>query len=238
MAEGSPTFALIVAGGKGLRMGSQVPKQFFEINGRQILARTLDAFLNSELFTQIFVAVHPEVAPGMQEWLQKNFPGNTSIQIASGGKERVHSVHNGLQAIKAFCIEQKISNPLVAIHDGVRPFVGKKLLKASMVLATEKGNAVVAVPVKSSMRMIQPGGNSIAIDRSLFFHVQTPQVFRLDEILSCYENRPSDNFTDDASLAESFGIRIWLSEGSYDNLKITTREDLAQAEVILQQQNS
>jgi 2-C-methyl-D-erythritol 4-phosphate cytidylyltransferase len=235
VASGDNRFALIVAGGKGLRMGSQTPKQFAEIQGRQILARTIDAFLDADIAERIFVVFHPEFLHQAGAWLEENFSGEklSKIQTTGGGKERIHSVHNGLQAIQAYCKREKILNPWVAIHDGVRPFVSKRLLQAAFTTATEKGNAVVAVPVKSSMRILEPGGNSRAIDRSVFFHVQTPQIFRLDEILLCYENRPGDNFTDDASIAEVQGVKIFLSEGSYDNIKITTREDLAQAEVII-----
>ncbi|HEX2898620.1 MAG TPA: 2-C-methyl-D-erythritol 4-phosphate cytidylyltransferase, partial [Bacteroidia bacterium] len=122
---------------------------------------------------------------------------------------------------------------LVAIHDGVRPFINARILSEGFALAEEKGNAVASVPVKSSMRMKTDTGSK-AVERDMFYHVQTPQIFYLDEILTCYNDRGNAVFTDDASLAEQHGMTIQMYMGSYDNLKITTPEDIPLAERLLE----
>lgn len=221
--------ALIVAGGKGQRMGGETPKQFIEIAGRPILAHTIDAFLSFDPQLKIGVVLHPSLIPDWESRIPSLFSAETQTRIftCAGGDERVHSVHNGLRAIAAQ--NPSGENPLVAIHDGVRPFITHSVLQAAFATASSTGNAVVAVPVKSSMRMKTENGASVAVDRARFFHVQTPQIFRLHDILTCYDQRTHDSFTDDASLAEAAGMEINLVEGTYENIKITTPEDLAVA---------
>lgn len=223
-------FVLIVAGGKGLRMGGNTPKQFMQIHGRPILAWTVDAFLQFDDALPLVIALPAEALQDWQQQMQQLFSAADlrRITCVPGGAERVHSVHQGLRAIASQLPAGE--DALVAIHDGVRPVVSQVLIARAFELGEQKGNAVAAVPVKSSMRRLQPDGSSIAVNRDEFFHVQTPQVFRLSEILAAYEQRNSDSFTDDASLAEAQGMRIHLSAGAYENVKVTTPEDIALAQ--------
>jgi 2-C-methyl-D-erythritol 4-phosphate cytidylyltransferase len=225
-------YALVVAGGTGSRMGTGLPKQMLPLQGRAVLAHTIDRFLTFDADLQVVVVLHPTLADGWSAFMDWHFGADQSarIQICLGGAERSESVHNGLAHIRELAPDARI---LVAIHDAVRPFVGQRILSEGFALAEEKGNAVTAVPVKSSMRMVTPEGSQ-AVDRDKFYHVQTPQIFFLDQILECYLRRGEAVFTDDASLAEVHGMQIQMYMGSYDNLKITTPDDLIVAERILE----
>jgi 2-C-methyl-D-erythritol 4-phosphate cytidylyltransferase len=230
--------ALIVAGGKGQRMGGETPKQFIEIAGRPILAHTVDAFLSFDPQLKIVVVLHPSLTLEWTSRIPSLFSAETQTRLftCAGGDERVHSVHNGLRFITSQSLAGE--NPLVAIHDGVRPFITHPVLQSAYTTASSTGNAVVAVAVKSSMRMKTENGASVAVDRAQFFHVQTPQVFRLRDILTGYDQRTHDSFTDDASLAETAGMEIHLVTGTYENIKITTPEDLAVAQYLLEHQGN
>jgi 2-C-methyl-D-erythritol 4-phosphate cytidylyltransferase len=223
-------FALIVAGGTGTRMGGEVPKQLLPLRGKPILIHTVERFLRLGPNVLVCLALHPSLLERwpalLAQYLREDAHRITAI---AGGATRTLSVDAGLRA----CTAQAQGQPaLVAIHDAVRPIVSQALLESAYAMALEKGNAVVCVPVKSSMRR-KEGDASVAVDRSLYYHVQTPQVFRLNELTTAFQRRPHDEFTDDASLAEEMGIRIHICEGSYDNLKITTPEDMAVAEQLL-----
>jgi 2-C-methyl-D-erythritol 4-phosphate cytidylyltransferase len=228
-------FALIVAGGTGTRMGAGLPKQMLPLKERAVLAHAIDRFIEFDPAMQVIVVLHPTLADGWSAFLDWHFSPSVAAQIhiCLGGAERSESVQNGLQLIAELVAE---GQALVAIHDAVRPFVNKRMLSEGFALAEEKGNAVACVAVKSSMRKRTAEGSQ-AIDRSDFYHVQTPQIFYLDQILRCYLERGEALFTDDASLAESQGMMIQMYLGSYDNLKITTPDDLIVAERILERGN-
>lgn len=225
-------FALIVAGGTGTRMGAGLPKQMLPLSGRAVLAHTIDRFLDFDPDLRVVAVLHPSLADGWSAFLDWHFTAVQSprIHVCLGGAERSDSVENGLRHIREL---QPDGPVLVAIHDAVRPFINGRILSEGYALAEERGNAVATVPVKSSMRMRTPEG-SAAVDRDQFYHVQTPQVFDLDAILDCYLRRGAAVFTDDASLAEAHGMQIQMYMGSYDNLKITTPDDLLVAERILE----
>lgn len=225
-------YALVVAGGTGTRMGGGLPKQMLPLNDRAVLAHTLDRFLAFDPEMHIVSVLHPSLAHSWSAFLDWHFGADQSprLHICLGGAERSESVHNGLLHLHDMAGDARA---LVAIHDGVRPFINQRILSEGFALAEEKGNAVATVPVKSSIRMKTHSG-STAVDRDLFYHVQTPQIFFLDEILSCYNRRGTAVFTDDASLAEQHGMNIHMFMGSYDNLKVTTPEDLIMAERILE----
>lgn len=233
MAGKVKRFALVVAGGTGTRMGGGLPKQMLPLGERAVLAHTIDRFLAFDEELQIVCVLHPSLADGWSAFLDWHFtPAEVSrLHICLGGAERSESVHNGLNQIRDLLRGE--DRALVAIHDGVRPFINGRILSEGFALASEKGNAIATVPVKSSMRMVTPEGSK-AVDRDMFYHVQTPQVFWLDQILTCYNERGTVVFTDDASLAESQGMNIHMYMGSYDNLKITTPEDLILAERFLE----
>lgn len=220
-----------MAGGTGTRLGAGFPKQMLPLAGRPILAHTLDRLLEFDPRMLIVSVLHSSLLATWQEFVRAYFPMPYHSQLLSveGGAERTQSVHKGLQFLKDLGVGDQ---GMVAITDGVRPFIDAEMLGRGFAQASEKGNAVAAVPVKSSLRMMTEEGSK-AIDRSLFFHVQTPQIFKLGEILGAYENAPEGVFTDDASLAEATGIPIHLFQGTYDNIKITTLEDLPIAEELL-----
>ena len=221
----------MTAGGMGTRLGAGMPKQMLPLAGRPILAHTLDRLLAYDHRMLVVVVLHPGLMETWPDFLAAHYQAAYHHQLLAceGGTERSDSVHNGLRFLRDLGVNDE---GMVAITDGVRPFVGVEMMQRGFGVAQEKGNAVAAVPVKSSLRKKTEKGSE-AIDRSLYFHVQTPQIFNLGEILRAYESAPAGTFTDDASLAEACGLDIHLFEGSYENIKITTPEDLAIAERIL-----
>ena len=216
-------YALIVAGGKGTRIPGLVPKQFLELAGKPILLHTIEAFLRYASSLSI-ILVLPEEDFGIWEAICKKFDFNTSIVLQKGGETRFQSVKNGLDKIGG--------EGLVAIHDGVRPLVSADLIGASFRLAAVHGSAVAAVRLKESIRMTDQD-NTKAMDRSRFRLIQTPQTFDLQLIKKAYQIKEDASLTDDASVAERSGHLISLFEGSYENIKITTPEDLIVAEALL-----
>jgi 2-C-methyl-D-erythritol 4-phosphate cytidylyltransferase len=216
-------YAIIVAGGKGTRIKSVVPKQFIELNGKPILLHTVEAFFRySENITVILVLPKDDVS--IWESIVSKFDFKKPIIIQLGGDTRFQSVKNGLEKIT--------TNGLVAIHDGVRPLVSTDIIAASFRLAAEHKSAVAAVRLKESIRMTDQDQTK-AMDRSRFRLIQTPQTFDVSLIKSAYSIKEEENLTDDASVAERAGHPISLFEGSYRNIKITTDEDLVVAEALL-----
>lgn len=212
--------ALIVASGTGQRMGGHVPKQFLPLAGVPVVARTLRVFGESGAFVGLVVARNPEHAPYWAALRQGPLADLPFVETA-GGPTRTASVLQGLRTIE----EAFPGAGIVSITDGVRPFVTQAMIAASIAAAQATGSGVCAVPVKSSLREKTPTGSQ-AVDRSRFFHVQTPQSFRFAPLLVAYEKLAHQSFTDDASLFEAAGHPVTLVNGSYDNLKITTPEDL------------
>jgi len=216
-------YAIVVAGGAGSRMHSDRPKQFLELAGRPILMHTLDAFAKCGLDINLILVLPSDHLNTWKELTQKhNY--QTSHQTTTGGATRFDSVRNGLTVIE--------DDGLVAIHDGARPLISTKVIQRTFRQAEISGNGIAAVQVKDSIRQIVEGKNK-AVDRSQFYSVQTPQTFKIDLIKAAFAACQSNAFTDDASVAEAFGEKIELVEGSYDNLKITTPEDLVIATSIL-----
>lgn len=228
-------FAVIVAGGSGTRMGSDIPKQFLPVGGKPILVHTVKKFLSYQenLLIKLVLPV-----TGMTYW-EENCQHYFSsldlqrVQLVEGGSSRIASVENGLSAIS-----EDVENAWVAIHDGVRAFVNHEMIQSSFEVAKEKGAAVCCVPVKSSIRETSSTGESKAVDRSRFLHVQTPQTFSLSTIKQAYASRPHERFTDDASIYEEVIGPVSISQGSYDNIKITTPEDMFVAEALLKKERS
>ncbi|OYU96127.1 MAG: 2-C-methyl-D-erythritol 4-phosphate cytidylyltransferase [Bacteroidetes bacterium B1(2017)] len=217
-------YALIVAGGKGLRMGSEMPKQFINLNGTPVLMHTLRAFAVIENINLILVLPQDQV--GFWETLCNSMESVPNHQIVVGGPTRFHSVSNGLMAIPE-------PNSLVAIHDGVRPMISKEIIENGFETAQLKGNSVVVVPLKDSLRKQELLENH-SVNRANYYLVQTPQTFQTNILLKAYQNASHDNFTDDASVIEEvLGDKINMITGSYQNIKITTPEDLLVAEVFL-----
>lgn len=216
-------YALIVAGGKGTRIKSKVPKQFLDLDGLPILMHTINAFYKYSPAIKVVLVLPEDDFPLWEELcLLHNY--RKPILLTKGGETRFQSVKNGLAKIE--------THGLVAIHDGVRPLVSEDIIGASFRLATVHGSAVAAVRLKESLRMTDQD-NTKAVDRSKFRLIQTPQTFSVELIKKAYEVKEDASLTDDASVAEKAGHTISLFEGSYENIKITTSEDLVIAEALL-----
>lgn len=216
-------YALIVAGGKGTRMKTKVPKQFIEILGLPILMHTINAFFRyDEKITVILVLPEDDFETWQQLCRKHQF--NKPVLLQKGGDSRFQSVRNGLALIQ--------EEGLVAIHDGVRPLVSEDIIGASFRLAAVHQSAVAAVRLKESIR-ITDQDNTKAVDRSKFRLIQTPQTFNTTLIKQAYQQKEDTSLTDDASVAERAGHIISLFEGSYENIKVTTPEDLVIAEALM-----
>lgn len=221
-------YAIIVAGGSGKRMKSELPKQFLEINGKAILMHTLERFHQYERSVGLIAVLPKEHIPTWKK-LCRNANFVIPHKIVEGGPERFFSVKNGLNEIKA-------KDAVVAIHDGVRPFVTTEKIGNSFKEAIRLSAVVLAVDLKDSIRCVQEN-TSKTVDRSLYKLVQTPQTFEIGVIKKAYQQEFSTSFTDDASVVEALGERVHLIEGDYDNIKITSPDDLIIGKAILQNQN-
>jgi len=210
-------------------MKSDIPKQFLLLKGRPILFYTLEAFSRFDSSLEL-ILVLPKSQIDFWEGLVKDHTFNVPHKIVEGGATRYHSVGNGLEVIPTS------SGALVAIHDGVRCLVDDVVLASVSGLAKTKGNATASVPSKDSLRRVTKSGNK-SVDRAEYSLIQTPQVFDVSSLKLAFESGYHDHFTDDASVFEYAGHDIFLSEGSYENIKITTPEDLLIAEAILKQRS-
>ena len=217
---------IIVAGGSGSRMQSDLPKQFLDLAGKPILMHTIEAFRKYSIDLKIILVLPKD---RIEDW--ENMKAQHKFHIAHtaviGGNSRTESVRNGLALID--------NADIVAIHDGVRPLISKNVISNAFQTATKKSNAIVSVELKDSLRKLGSEYMSEAVDRDEFRIVQTPQVFFGELIKSCYlKIAASDQeFTDDASVLEHCGYSVNLVEGEQSNIKITTPEDLVVAESIL-----
>jgi len=211
---------IIVAGGKGLRMSSDVPKQFILLKNKPILMHTIETFFHFDNLLKI-ILVLPKEHISLWQQLCEKYDFRIDCAVAEGGTERFFSVKNGLDLAD--------ENAIVAIHDGVRPFVSKETLENCFAAAEKFGNAVPVVPLNESVRWVENGENR-CINRANLRIVQTPQVFRADLLRAAYQQPFSEHFTDDASVVEKFGEKINLVEGNRENIKITTKSDLKAAE--------
>lgn len=220
---------IIVAGGKGLRMGGALPKQFVPIAGKPILMHTLEVFYKWDPSTRL-ILVLPEDHQSYWKMLCKEIGCVAPHDIVNGGITRFESVNNGLSFIRDNISDKE--NLLVGVHDGVRPFVSSSVLDICFDEAFRSGSAVPAVSVIDSLREKTADG-SHAVDRSRFVAVQTPQVFRYEPLMKSYEHDYVESFTDDASVVEYAGFEIHLVEGNRENIKITTPMDLALASCLL-----
>ena len=216
-------YVLIVAGGSGERMKSDIPKQFIEINGKPLLMHTLEVFYNFDINLSV-VVVLPENQ--ISYWQEKCQSLNCNIRhsIIKGGENRFQSVRNGLTTIP--------DEGIVAIHDGVRPFVTRETISRCFSEAEKFGNAIPCIPIHDTVRLVVNDTSAI-IDRSMLRSIQTPQVF-LNKIIKEAFNQPYINsFTDDASVFEKSGGKVHLVEGNRENIKITDPFDLTLAKCLL-----
>jgi 2-C-methyl-D-erythritol 4-phosphate cytidylyltransferase len=222
-------YVIIVAGGKGLRMGGEVPKQFLPIGGKPVLMRTVETFYQTDAETGIVL-----VLPQEQQSYWKNLCCQYDFRIpyilADGGCTRFHSVRNGLQVIP-----DEDSDSLIAVHDGVRPFVSPRVIQECFEAATRWRAVVPVLDMVDSVRQLSEDGSSMAVDRSCLKLVQTPQTFRADILKNAYRQEFTERFTDDASVVEASGVSVALVSGNRENIKITTPFDLKIAEALLKE---
>lgn len=214
---------IIVAGGKGERMQTDIPKQFIELKSRPVLMHTMDVFVKYNNQINVIVVL-PETQ--IENWnrLCKKHAFQTNHQVVKGGIVRFESVKNGL----------KISSDLglIAVHDGVRPLVSQTTIAACFREARKSGAAIPVVMPVESIRQVE-GDESVAVDRNRFRLVQTPQVFDANILKKAYDQEYNPLFTDDASVVEAFGVKISLVEGNRENIKITTPFDIKLAEKMI-----
>jgi 2-C-methyl-D-erythritol 4-phosphate cytidylyltransferase len=208
---------IIVAGGKGLRMGGDIPKQFLVVKGKPILMHTIERFKAFDPTMQI-VVVLPKDQQGYWHQLCQDYRFDVPIDIVDGGAERFYSVKNGLAAVTP-------EAQLIGVHDGVRPYVAIDVIRRCYEAAATEGAAIPVVDVVETLRHITPDG-SHTVPRSEYKLVQTPQVFQADILRRAYEQPFNPSFTDDASVVEAIDQRITLVEGNRENIKITTKADL------------
>ncbi len=223
-------YALIVAGGKGLRMGGDIPKQFLPVKGRPVLMRTMEAFYAYD--AQIgLVLVLPVSQQAYWKELCRQYDFSLPYRLADGGETRFHSVANGLS-----CIPDSETDALVAVHDGVRPFVSREVIARCFDEAVHTGAVVPVIPVVETLRFMQNPDDveySETVNRESYRLVQTPQAFTYKVLKTAYMQPYSPFFTDDASVVEASGIPVKLVEGNRENIKITTPFDLKVAEAVL-----
>lgn len=218
-------YAVIVAGGSGQRMGTEVPKQFLLLNGKPLLHHTIQTFIKAYDDVQV-ILVLPEahLSKGQETVRQLNVEDRA--QIVAGGATRFDSVKNGLQLV--------LQPSIVFVHDAVRCLVSQQLINRCYESAVEKGSAIPAVAATDSIR-IDNGSVHYTIDRNKVKIVQTPQTFQSQILLEAFKQECKPVFTDEATVVEAAGHKVFLIEGEYSNLKVTRPLDLCIAEKLLEQ---
>ena len=225
--------AVIVAAGKGKRMGTDISKQFLPLGGKEILTHTIEKFEMAERIRDIVLVTGEDALQDVKE-MTKEYGWQKVVSVVAGGKERQNSVWNGLQAVSD-------DTEIVLIHDGVRPFVTEDILNLSIETAVEMGACVAGVPAKDTIKVCNQDNIAVATpDRSTLWQIQTPQTFQKDLILKAYEQANAEDFigTDDASMAEHSGYAVKVIMGSYRNIKITTKEDMIIGEAFLKEEQA
>jgi 2-C-methyl-D-erythritol 4-phosphate cytidylyltransferase len=216
-------YIIIVAGGKGLRMGGDIPKQFLPIGGKPVLMRTLERFHKYSKDLQI-ILVLPKAQQAYWQQLCEEYDFKIEIRFAAGGETRFHSVQNGLSLIP------DDTEGVVGVHDGVRPFVSVEVIRHCYETAHLKQAVIPVTPVVETLRHIPTQKNVLRSDYCL---VQTPQCFDIQLLKAANKQPYSESFTDDASVVEAYGHEVTMVEGNRENIKITTPFDLKIAETLL-----
>ena len=216
-------YVIIVAGGSGKRMGGEVPKQFLLVAGKPILMHTVEAFTRTSSDFK-FILVLPEEHFSTWNSLCEQYNFSVPMQMVAGGKERFFSVKNALEYVP--------NGSLVAVHDGVRPFVSKETINEAFKVAEKNGSAVPVIDEVDSLRRVSDG-TSQAVNRAEYKRVQTPQVFQSTILKKAYNQEFSSFFTDDASVVESISEKITLTSGNVENIKLTTPHELLLAEALV-----
>lgn len=213
--------AVIVAAGSGTRSGLNIPKQFYMLDGKPVLAHTIDAFIGVDDINTVAVVL-PEENFDRHKKFMEEFCKLERVIYVSGGSTRLLSVYNGLNALYS-----KGAGRIVCIHDGVRPFVTAKIIKGSIECAEKHVAALTAIPITDTVKQVKNGVVEKTLDRSVLFSAQTPQTFNFEALFTAYKKAIDDNmsFTDDCAVAEYSGISITITPGSTKNVKLTVPED-------------
>ncbi len=225
------SIALIPAAGMGKRMGASINKQYLQLDGMPIVARTIEVFESSPLIDAIYLVIPEEEIPYCREHVVEACGFRKVAAIVPGGKERQNSVMNGLQAMRPDVADSDV----ILIHDGVRPFVSEELIAEIIRIACSCAGALVAVPAKDTIKTVRDG---IVVEtplREMLWQAQTPQAFRYKTIFEAHRSAIQNGYagTDDSSLVERLGGDVRIVRGDYRNIKITTPEDLVIAEAFL-----
>jgi 2-C-methyl-D-erythritol 4-phosphate cytidylyltransferase len=218
-------YVIIVAGGKGLRMESELPKQFIIISGKPIILHSVLLFQRFDSAVKTIVVIHADYLDYWKRLLAE-YKIDFNHILVTGGSERFHSVKNALEHVH--------EESIIAVHDAVRPLVSLDTIRRCFALADEKGTAVPCIGIPDSVRSLEPDGSKI-VSRENLRIIQTPQVFHSQILKKAYQSGYQEKFTDDASVVEHAGYTIHLVEGNVENIKITTREDLKMAEFYFEQ---
>lgn len=219
---------VIVSAGKGSRMKANINKQFLKIRDKEVIAHTIDKFYNNKNIKEVIIVIREDEKEFFDENIIKKYRYK-DIKIAFGGQERQDSVYNGLKVVDQNC-------EIVLIHDGARPFVSNEIIEKSIENAKKYNSAIVGVPVKDTIKIVNEYNDVVNTpNRSTLWSIQTPQVFDYSLIMKAHEKAKNDKYygTDDSMLMEYLGYNVRVVEGSYNNIKITTPEDLKIAEEIL-----
>jgi len=229
-------YVIIVAGGKGLRMGSDIPKQFLPIGGKPVLMRTIERFREYSEDLQI-ILVLPKPQQDYWKGLCKEYDFKVEYLLANGGETRFHSVQNGLALVP------DDAEGVVGVHDGVRPFPSIEVIRRCYETARTAKAVIPVIPIVETVRQILPSNqsnpntlsnpSSITVPRDQYRLVQTPQTFDIQLLKAANRQPYNDGFTDDASVVESYGQPITLVDGNRENIKITTPYDMVVAEAII-----
>lgn len=221
-------YAVIVAGGSGTRMGNAIPKQFLLLKGKPLLWYTIDSFLRAFEDIQI-ILVLPKDHFIKGEKIVSQLNAENKIMIVAGGSARFDSVKEGLKLVK--------EKSVVFVHDGVRCLISVPLIKRCYNQTLDKGSAIPAVAATDSIRILKNGSHEVK-DRQQVRIIQTPQTFLSDILLPAFERESDESFTDEATVVEASGMEIFLTEGEYDNIKITRPIDLLIAEKIIEERSA
>jgi 2-C-methyl-D-erythritol 4-phosphate cytidylyltransferase len=219
----SKKYAVIVAGGRGVRMHTTIPKQFLPFMGKPLLCYAFEAFAKAMPGIKLVLVLPGDQLKSAQVVL-KSYIGGIDVTVVEGGETRFHSVQNGLKKIK--------DDGIVFVHDGARPLLSDDLIHRCYQQALEMGSAIPAIPINDSVRMVEDGITR-AINREQLRIVQTPQTFKTELILPAFQQEWRPEFTDEATVVEANGTEVFLIDGLQDNIKITVPDDMIIAEVLL-----
>jgi len=222
------TYAIIPAGGKGKRSGAKIPKQYLKINGKELVVYTLEVFQKNKLIDEIIIPAETQYHTRLKR-LVKEYKLSKVTSIVEGGRERQDSVYNALSSLMS-----PSSDDLIAVHDAARPLLPQNILTSALITAKKKGNAVVCIKAKDTLIK----GKTIVeeyLNRDEVYYVQTPQVFRYNDLKMAMETANKENYsaTDESMLVNRMGNKVNIVEGSVFNFKVTSKEDIELAEKII-----